>query len=851
MTTVALARIALCSLETLEPLAQPEAVATVHQWLAIDAQRALAASSLCDELFSAAGEGRGNSDAARLAVLALRRAIHNARLIEHSQLDAARPRLTPPLYERLQQHRVLQDQVVLARRNADVAARRAILASRYALAAALADSAFLEALQLVSRPLALDVTRLAQRDAQSWTRDQRYTAAKAARYLFRMATKTSPYGLFCATALAHCNGDQQRQARPVGTPHASLLLSIAEVRKITACLAIDPEAEAAIAPRLNPTARKLDGHWVFWRPATYRRDEDDEFLSRVPASAAVELAVRTLNARRVTRPEWIDALTTALGATRHDAERFAQKLIDSAFVLAEIEIPYNEPRPLQALASRCYVAGASPAWLPVLDGIENDVDQWPAASAQERDELRHRIASQLESLPHARPLQPDETLRVDATCNPDLTIPAAWVESVATAMSVYARTFAALYPEAAYRAHYVQRFLELHPADVDIPLIDLYHGAFEPGGPVARPLAFADPADSAAATSQAAQCFHQLRERLVERALSAPTESIELAPLLHEICGDTPEPRWTAGVAFQAAQLADMSDEESPPHLVVSAIFHGAGLAFARFARLYAHDGEGTTGPLADELRRAWRSLEKPGAILAELTYNHTARTANAGLRPALLPYEIELPGETASPRATAIPLIALTVRFDSATQQFVLRWPERGVNVIPIINSGVNPSGVISFLINIGQQGLQPLGLMPGFDDPGVTRWPRLVCGKTVLMRERWVLRNGDWPQPTSGDAAFLLDTLAWQARHQLPRHLFVATSADPKPQYLDLAAPCAVELLARSVSKLHDTTAPMMIVTEMFPAPGQLWVQGLHGHLASEFLIQLQHRPEQEPHS
>jgi len=54
------------------------------------------------------------------------------------------------------------------------------------------------------------------------------------------------------------------------------------------------------------------------------------------------------------------------------------------------------------------------------------------------------------------------------------------------------------------------------------------------------------------------------------------------------------------------------------------------------------------------ELRRAWSVLNRSGAIMAELTYNHMGRTANAGLRPAIFDYEIELPGDCASPGAWA-----------------------------------------------------------------------------------------------------------------------------------------------------------------------------------------------------
>ena len=71
--------------------------------------------------------------------------------------------------------------------------------------------------------------------------------------------------------------------------------------------------------------------------------------------------------------------------------------------------------------------------------------------------------------------------------------------------------------------------------------------------------------------------------------------------------------------------------------------------------------------------------------MLAEVTYNHLGRSANAGLRPSLFRHEIELPGERASPGAEVIPLAELTVRWDSGEGRFVLRWQPDGSEVVPL----------------------------------------------------------------------------------------------------------------------------------------------------------------------
>lgn len=90
----------------------------------------------------------------------------------------------------------------------------------------------------------------------------------------------------------------------------------------------------------------------------------------------------------------------------------------------------------------------------------------------------------------------------------------------------------------------------------------------------------------------------------------------------------------------------------------------------------------------------------------------------------------------------------------------------------------------------------------------------PRLVVGSTVYQRARWRL-----PLEPPNDAYEWWTTVAgMRRRHRLPRHVFVRHPDEPKPLHLDLADPLGVEALRR--------LSPAAIeVTEMLPAPGELW--------------------------
>src|SRR5262249_1543471 len=146
------------------------------------------------------------------------------------------------------------------------------------------------------------------------------------------------------------------------------------------------------------------------------------------------------------------------------------------------------------------------------------------------------------------------------------------------------------------------------------------------------------------------------------------------------------------------------------------------------------------------------RWMERPGAVLAEVSFMHGGRTANAGLRPPLLRYEIELPGDRVSRGRVALPLSDLVVRYESGSGGVRLRSKSQNCDGLPVISSGISSEGFISFLTEIGRQGIQPLAYFPGFNVDDVAHWPRFRVGKVVLFRRRWLVPSSDLPPLETG---------------------------------------------------------------------------------------------------
>jgi hypothetical protein len=804
-------------------------------------------------LHAAAGPKVEGSDAAaartRLAILAVKRAVHNRRPFREDDLAAASRGLDPDIAASL-----VEFVRALEKHAAAVAAWECAFAAsldegRRGIVEATRDPLVAFGIALAGRSLIQKIRALDASSPAAWGHGDRHVAAKALAYIARFATKTSPNSVFCATAIARAEGDRVTLDGRAPALRWDLILNVAESRKVACVLAADPAVEAAVVPRPNPTLRDDAGALLFWRFASVRNAGDDESLSRVKEHPVLR-AVLEESAARVPLPELRRRVAARCDLPESDLGPFLRRLIDSGVLIGEIEIPYNERRPLRFVATRARKAGCEAPWVAPALAVEDDVDGLATLAQPERDRGMARIEAALEELPHARPIKIDELYRLDAAGGLNVTLPVSVLDELREGLRPYTRLFATLYPARRYLQGWIDRFLGSFAADHDVELMDVYRVLTEQSDTY-RPAAFPEPAAGGTiGADRGARAMAAVRDHLAARArASAPGEAIVFDDAtLDRLVPGIADPRWACGILFQIAAREPQSIVRGEHWLVLNGIFHGAGLSLSRFAHLLGGEREDDGNPIVRELRRAWSVLNRPNAIVAELTYNHMGRTANAGLRPAIFEHEIELPGDCASPGARVHGLRDLVVRFDTGSGRFVLRLARDGTEVIPVINSGVSPVGFVSFVVAIGEQALQPIGYFPGFDVPGVTHWPRVVAGRVVLFREHWVFRRGEWPEPPARAddlLAFARAALSWRERWHLPRHAFVHSSKDPKPRYIDLASPVFLDLLRRDLVTLSGEAEATLHVTEMYPGPDDLFIKDAEGGHAAEFLVQMDGGP------
>lgn len=101
----------------------------------------------------------------------------------------------------------------------------------------------------------------------------------------------------------------------------------------------------------------------------------------------------------------------------------------------------------------------------------------------------------------------------------------------------------------------------------------------------------------------------------------------------------------------------------------------------------------------------------------------------------------------------------------------------------------------------------------------------PRITVDDLVLCRRKWAFESAELRGlATDGRLAAAIPEHLRAAG--LPRHLFVRSDAERKPIYVDLESRRNVRLLAHSVRKAARTGA-LLAVSEMLPAPDELWVR------------------------
>ncbi|GGQ66807.1 lantibiotic dehydratase [Couchioplanes azureus] len=806
----------------------------------------------------------GNGDVAlRRRLIVLRRAVYHAKRpragVLGADLAVRLPRETAEAVDAWQRR--------LRERDALLAEARAVLgeesvSGRRALRDLASDVRLQQGLVLASRDLYLGLLK--------WSPDEPdpRMERKLAKYVARMAAKTSPFSTFTGSFPGRWQPDAADRNAPIGSARVGVAeLNAFTQQQIERTLAGWPEIRAHLPLEVNSSVAE-DGDMI-----RFLGRRGGEAVLEVPRNPTVRRFLEQVRhgADRTFRGV-VEALAAQDGRGRTaEIATFLNKLIDVGAVHIGFGVSGNEPDPLGRLATELErFDGERVATVRAhLMSLRAELAAYGALEDPgERLECSHAIGAELRkiyallgwddaALELPKNVFYEDVLLTDAE---QVRSPRRWhdlldgLDLLRRLAGLYDRFLPGrLAAEAFFAGRYGSGgsagFLDFYGAFVQetgrgsgADLLRCYEQAL----PVPQP------GDERLAE------LARLQERLVALVAAQPVDADgcrRLSPAaLRTFLGELPS--FVEPIASLACYVQPIAGPGGPPRGVLNELMTGFGRSQARLLRL----GASVAGSFAPG-ERDW---QVGGRHAVEITGTFAS---NLNRRPPVTPFEISYPGVPSErPGERRIPLGDLRVVHDPARRTLRLFSVRHRIEILPV-HLGVMvefllPSAYRFLLQMFGQavprfEFVKQLAFAAAGDAAdGVSRYPRLVLGDLTVNRASWTVAAREVPRRSRDGTMldYLIDVNRWRRRHGIPERCFVRVltrhggpaqrsrakglfDKTRKPLYLDFSS----EILLRAFEETAASTDQMLVFEEMLPGPEELVLHdGANGY-AGEFVIEL----------
>jgi thiopeptide-type bacteriocin biosynthesis protein len=651
------------------------------------------------------------------------------------------------------------------------------------------------------------------------------------RYVYRMAARATPFGMFAACTAGSINGHARLRLAPQAEyrRHSRLdmgyLFSLAEElnedRELRRLLHYFPNTSIYRAGgRLRYAEARLNGPRINYHLVAV---EPDDFLETALA--------------RATEGATPDEIAAAVAASDPDGEislddatHFVTELIESQLLVSELWPALTGPEAVHGLietldrlpspraasaASRLRIARNA---LEELDrqGLGNDPNRYS------------EIARSLEPLPARADRQ--RLFQVDLFKPGEVSLDPAVLDEVARGLEAIHRLESPTLgdPLDGFR----ERFIDRYGTDRLVPLLealDVEAGAGRPlsgaGGdnaPLLDGLDFSlpDGPDKVRWGKREELLLGKLMDAKATGAFEVVLTDDDLAKL------ETPA-RPRVADSFQAVAMVGAASEEAlaaGDFLVwVRTAFGPSG---ARLAGRFCH-GDEEIARLVSEQLRAEEALD-PDAIFAEVVHVGPGRIGNVASRPLMREWEIPYLGVSGAPREKQIPLDDLLVTVEGA--EVVLYSKRLRRRVMPRLTTAHNyvlgNLAAYRILCSLQTQGVRS-GLQwtwrPFDKQPFL---PRVRYGRAVLSRAFWNVTS----EEIEGLSPATIQQ--WRERRGIPRRVLLFEI--DSELLVDFDHVLSVDAFLATVRQL-----PSFELTEFFPGLEELPVRGPEGRFVHELTI------------
>jgi lantibiotic biosynthesis protein len=646
------------------------------------------------------------------------------------------------------------------------------------------------------------------------------------RYLIRMSTRPTPFGMFAGVGLARLDRTTKLAigTDPVRTrtrPDMEWLLAL------VATLESRPEIRRELSFHTNPCAWLHQGRVLLPERVPLEPGGDAGAVD-IRATAVVR---RILKMCRAPTP-WIEIAAAALetpGASVEKVDQLLSELCRQEFLLSELRPPLTNPAPARHVEHVLAGLPAAAADHLALSNLLDAMDAWDRSDLTGREEALHAITGSAKLLvPSARGvvIQVDTALPMSG---------ARLAKSVglaaARAAELLLRISPAFGPDSL--GGFRQAFVERYGVDREVPLLELLdpHRGLGPPPPVSAQsnlnpsrlaIRHATLRRLAAETLRDHGLVVELDDDTVERlATNDPTAAT--APFSLDV---------SVFVLAESSAAIDAGDFRllAGPNLGAQA----AGRNLGRFADLL--DAGGVLGDMAAV------EQDRTPAVHAELVYLPSqGRSANVAIRPSTYPYEVVFGTTPGVAAEDAIPVSELLVGVHG--NRFRVRWPgapgELLVHQGHMLTTMLAPSAA-RFLEDVTRGERLPFSAFHWGPVGDLPFLPRVERERLILSPAQWRIDAEVRDRLHADGEAFHSRFAAWRRDWMVPRRVYL-TIADNR-LLLDLDAPAHVEVLRGELRRLRDEAT--LVLQEPLPAPEHAWLIGPAGHHLAEFVVSLVQR-------
>ncbi|GGL02920.1 hypothetical protein Sme01_19380 [Sphaerisporangium melleum] len=671
-------------------------------------------------------------------------------------------------------------------------------AMRRRLADLVADPVVREAIAVSSRALAEQVDEaLAGREIPPNRLGDLVNAVT--RYLLRMATRPTPFGLMAGVAPARFGDDATAwlgtRHRKSARPDMGWLLSLVNRWE---CL---PEVWRHLDIVANDLCVRRGDRIVL--PLPPFADGTDH-----TAPMAAEVSVRhtpvvkaALRMAAVRIPG--DRLTAALErlfphAAPGAVPRLIGQLVAKEILLTSLRPPADTPDPLAHVLERLRHAEDLPE-RDVLAAIHRDLRAYAAAEPGAGLPKWNALTATMRSLAPR-----DQVVQVDLAMDAHVTLPQCVAEEAERAASALTRM--ATGPDAPeYLRRYHLDFLERYGAGRLVPIKDL----LDPAVGLGTPAGYQVPPGAGPAALAREQARDNDRDRLLaalvmdavrRRAREIVLDDATVAALSPG--PPKPLPSLELYGTVVAGSMREMAAGNFRLWLTSDTGSGQAGATAGRFARLLGEE----TAVLAVAATDPGRL--PPGALAAQLSYRGAfARTANLTQVPQWLGHRISV-GEFADPAdPRTIGIDDLAVGADET--RLYLASISKGREIAPICffmaNSRTQAPNLARFIQEIAWSGTGPWTAWDWGALSSLPFTPRVRHGRTVLAEARWSLDAASLPDARAPEKDWRRGFDQWRDDWAVPDA--VRLSSGGREIELDLSSPAHTLLLREEIIKRPDS--------------------------------------------